>query len=203
MSESRTGNKSAAESSNIAKSSSPVDAASESSIVDFQSSIRAEGKQRLVISYQVTNRSDKPVLVLNRLAAQLDSTNIAPDPNAVYIEPTEDGTIEISKRAYPTPNGPTVTTPYLPGASMLEPGQSISEEIRVALPLRRRRPYMSVVPAPAMPDPARKIKFCLGVAPAEGIVTRAFGEGSKRALYPQYSVVLKQKLFCSDTVTID
>jgi hypothetical protein len=163
----------------------------------------AHSRDRLLIRYKITNRGSKPYLVFNRLPGQLDSTDVTPDQNAVYVEPQQDGTVDISKRAYPLPDGPTVNTPYIPGASELLPGATMSEQMEVKLPLRRRRPYMSVVPAPEMPSPIRTVRFCVGVAQADRSTTKAFGSGKDRALYPQYSVVLTQRLLCGPVVSLE
>ena len=171
--------------------------------LEFESSLKLDGRERITIRYKVTNRTNRPYLIFNRLPAHLDSTDVAPDENSVYVEPQPDGTVEISKRAYVAPDGPAVNTPYIPGASELLPGASISEQIVVNLPLGRRRPYMSVVPAPAMPNPIRKVKFCVGVAQADRSAARAFGSGKNRALYPQYSVLPTQQLLCGPIVTLE
>ena len=171
--------------------------------LEFESNLKIAGGNRLLIHYRITNRGSKPYLVFNRLSGQLDSSDVTPDQNAVFIEPQSDGSVEISKRAYALPDGPAVNTPYIPGASELLPGASINEQMEVKLPLRRRRPYMSVVPAPQMPDSLRTVRFCVGVAQADPSTTKAFGSGKDRALYPQYSVVLTQQLLCGPVVTLE
>jgi len=171
--------------------------------LEFESTLKLDGRDRLLILYKITNRGSKPYLVFNRLPGQLDSSDVTPDQNAVFIEPQSDGTVEISKRAYALPDGPTVNTPYIPGASELLPGASINEQLEVKLPLRRHRPYMSVVSAPRMPNPIRTVRFCVGVAQADQSTTKAFGSGKDRALYPQYSVVLTQRLLCGPVVTLE
>jgi hypothetical protein len=54
-----------------------------------------------------------------------------------------------------------------------------------------------------MPNQIRAVRFCVGVVQADQSATKAFGTGKHRALYPQYSVVLTQRLLCGPVVTLE
>lgn len=165
--------------------------------VAFESSIRRDGQSRLIINYRVTNNGRQTLLALNKLPRRSPGKVGYDDSNHVYIEPQADGTVEISKRAYALPPNAQARVRELPGATLLAPGQSLAEEISVALPLVRRRPYMTLVPASAqMPDAQLRVRFCLGVAPRDG--SGVNGKSKDRVLLPGYKVVTTQRLLCGE-----
>jgi hypothetical protein len=168
--------------------------------VEFNSDIqldRSSGKERLLIKYSVKNNSGKPVLIFN----QGDESN--PGPFTVYIEPMADGTVEISKRGFLPPDNPSPTYIVYPGALKLEPGKSITDRVELTLQyITRRRPYASVTPGASMPETIKKVRFCLGVAPSEGVELKAVGDGNKKIWVTDMNGLARQQLLCSEVKTI-
>lgn len=171
--------------------------------LSFETTIRATAKDQLLISYTVRNRGRQPMLLMNRPPARGGASGSQPNPNFVYVETQSDGVVEISKRVKEPPRETTVFVPDVPGATLLAPGQSFSEEVRVDLAARRRKSAQPVRDVPDIPDPVKRVRFCLGVAPSEGITTRAFGQGKNRTIYPDTgAVLLKQRVLCGETTEL-
>jgi hypothetical protein len=168
--------------------------------IEFKSDIqldRSSGKERLVIKYSVKNNSGKPVLLFN----QGDESN--PGPFTVYIEPLADGTVEISKRGFLPPENPSPTFIIYPGALKLEPGKSINDTVELTLQyITRRRPYASVTAGASMPEKIQKVRFCLGIAPSEGVVLKPVGDADKKILITDFNGLARQQLLCSEVKTI-
>lgn len=171
--------------------------------LSFEANIRATGRDQLLIRYTVRNRGSQPMLLINRPPARPGSSTPLPNPNFVYVETQPDGTVEISKRVKELPRETTVFMPDVPGATLLAPGKSFSEDVNVDLAARRRRTEKPITSVPEIPDPVKKVRFCLGVAPAEGLTTKAVGKGKNQVIYPDPGAVLmKQRLLCSETVDL-
>lgn len=171
--------------------------------LSFETHIRTTGRDALLISYTVKNSGRQPVLLMNRPPARSGTSAPLPNPNFVYVETRPDGVVEISKRVKEPPRETTVFIPDVLGATLLAPGQSFSEEIRVDLAARRRKSAQPVRDVPDIPDPVKRVRFCLGTAPAEGITTRTFGQGKNKTLYPDAGAVLsKQRVLCGETIEL-
>ncbi|HEX8455958.1 MAG TPA: hypothetical protein VF656_01450 [Pyrinomonadaceae bacterium] len=182
-------------------------AADTASDVDFKTDVRADGRDQLLISYTVKNRGRQSLLLMNRPPARGGASPSAPappNPNFVYVETRPDGLVEISKRVREAPRETTVFIPDVLGATLLAPGQSFSEEVRVDLAARRRKKNAQAVrDVPDIPDPVKRVRFCLGVAPSEGITARTFGQGKNKVIYPDAGAVLqKQRVLCGEVVQL-
>jgi hypothetical protein len=168
--------------------------------LDFNSGIKLDrtgGKPRLIINYTVMNRGKSDVLLFN----QGDVNN--PGSATVYIEPRPDGVVEISKKGFMPPDNPSPTFIVYPGATRLGPGKSFSDKIELTLSyLTRKHPYAASVSGIAMPDPVRKVRFCLGASPSEGVETKTVGEGRRKILVPDIKGLAQQRLLCSDVQEI-
>jgi hypothetical protein len=171
--------------------------------LSFETRIRMTGRDQLLVSYTVRNRGRQPVLLMNRPPARAGASAPSSNPNFVYVETLADGVVEISKRVKEPPRETTVFIPDVLGATLLAPGRSFSEEVRVDLAARRRTSAQPTRDVPGIPDPVRRVRFCLGAAPAEGITTRAFGQGKHKTLYPDAGAVLsKQRVLCGETIEV-
>lgn len=178
----------------------PADGADD---LSFETTIRATGRDQLLVSYTIRNRGRQPMLLMNRPPARGGASEQLPNPNFVYVETQSDGVVEISKRVKEPPRETTVFVPDVLGATLLAPGQSFSEEVRVDLAARRRKSAQPVRDVPNIPDPVKRVRFCLGVAPSEGITARTFGQGKNRTIYPDAgAVLLKQRVLCGETAEL-
>lgn len=171
--------------------------------LSFETDIRTTGRDQLLITYTVRNGGRQPVLLMNRPPARSGTSAPLPNPNFVYVETRPDGVVEISKRLKEPPRETTVFIPDVLGATLLAPGRSFSEEVRVDLAARRRKSAQPVRDVPDLPDPVKRVRFCLGTAPSEGITTRTFGQGKNKTLYPDAGAVLsKQRVLCGETIEL-
>jgi len=188
--------------SNNAPASTPEAVSSEQKLegLDFKSEIRLErqsGKPRLIINYTLTNQGTAAVLVFN----QGDVSN--PGPATVYVEPQADGVVEISKKGFMPPENPGPTYIIYPGATTLAAGKSISDKIELTLAyLTRRHPYAASASNAAMPNPVKKVRFCLGVSAAQGVKTKTAGEGKRKILVPDMTGLARQQVLCSEVQEI-
>jgi hypothetical protein len=177
---------------NTASEVTPMPTGQPSRGLDFEARLRVEGG-KLLVSYRVTNRTAEEVLVVNR-----GDTELGLGAGRVYVEPGADGTVEVSQRAFRQPTDRLCRTrevPPYPGVSRLRPGQSISEEVSVALPLRHAAPFGDCAPVPQMPSPVRRVKFCLGV------IRGAAGKTSDERgtdIVTDGRLISRQELLCGD-----
>ncbi|HEU4426991.1 MAG TPA: hypothetical protein VFR67_31055 [Pilimelia sp.] len=107
----------------------------------------------LNVSYTLTNNDTSPVVVFNRIPP-------ASPRNTAYVSVRRDGTVEVAERTFSRP--PDVeayaTTDY--GGPVVGPGATVEHRLSLPLPLRENRPYVDQ----ELPDPVRKVVFCVGVA---------------------------------------
>lgn len=165
----------------------------------YDERLRAQIGKGLRVEYKVTNRSGKPILIFN----QGDTNNPGPE-GAVYVESKADGIVEISERGWLPPGEPSPTFLVYPGALLLAPGKTTQKRLEFTVDyLVARRPYGSMTPGVAMPRPIKRVRYCLGVVPAEGIETRSEGEGDRRILVPDYKAIVTQRLLCSAVQDIE
>lgn len=177
---------------NTASEVTPMPTGQPSRGLDFEARLRVEGG-KLLVSYRVTNRTAEEVLVVNR-----GDTEWGLGAGRVYVEPEADGTVEVSQRAFRQPTDRLCRTrevPPYPGVSRLRPGQSISEEVSVALPLRHATPFADCTPVPQMPSTVRRVKFCLGVIRgAAGKISNERGTD----IVTDGRLIGRQELLCGD-----
>jgi hypothetical protein len=168
--------------------------------VGFTATVTVEG-QAIRISYQLVNQSPDELIVLNRVPAYAAAGTQKADPNSVYIVGrAKTHTVEIAKRAYPMPE--TGKKDWGQAARVtgitLPPGQSVSEELTVPLPLQRRHPYGDDFGEGtiALPDPINDVVFCVGVLrKSEAQSVAASGDGV--SMPHLVSTTSMQHLFCS------
>lgn len=133
--------------------------------LDLKAAARREAGGDIVVEYSVTNRGSRPVLLLNR-----GDTSFGLGPGRLYVEPQADGIVNLTQRGYTLPpghRGPGPTAAIYPGVSELAPGQTAKETARVRAPQSRQHPYGRYYPEVPVPNPLRRVRFCLGVVPAD------------------------------------
>jgi hypothetical protein len=164
--------------------------------------------EALHISYDLVNESGQDLIVLNRVPAYSKSGVPSDDADAVYVVGEKpDGRVQIAKRAFGMPDTDNMTWTQIPQIFGVRIGQrqSVSEDITVALPLRRHHPYgddFGDGPI-ALPDPVKEVRFCLGVvraaeAPATTPSAGPSPAGNGTVALPHLATSTSvQHLFCS------
>lgn len=118
----------------------------------------------LVINYELVNTTSGDVLVCNRLYRDRtpDGTYVV-DPDVVYVA-LEAGPRPVVKKGVPV-RGPDVCVEYpvQPFATLLRPGEALSEQITLALPLEAVDAYHPVrARATVAPTPSHGLSLALG-----------------------------------------
>ena len=158
----------------------------------LDASITADGHGALLVSYKVTNRGKAPVLLLNQ-----GDTSFGLGAGRVYIEPQADGSVDLTQRGFAVPPGTQGPTPFAaiyPGVATLAAGQTLSQNLKVLPPLARRHPYMQSAPNHPMPDPLKRVRFCLGVIEAADAPTKV-SKGVR--VLTSLQAISGQRLLCS------
>jgi hypothetical protein len=152
----------------------------------------------LRIDYTLVNRAGETVVAFTGIPAGDTHENPVPDPDAVYVTGRGDGTVEIAKRVFAPPEGAGLAVDFVVRGSALAPQQSVSEVVRVPLPLTARHPYDT---AARLPEPAKRAVFCVGVAKQAEVapVPPASGDTDPRPIYAhRASVATNQYLACGE-----
>ncbi|MEV5002757.1 hypothetical protein [Nocardioides sp. LML1-1-1.1] len=144
----------------------------DTSQLTFDASVEVVAAE-VVVTWSVTNHTQAPVLVTNRVPDRRDGS-LSERPDRTYVLPgREPGRVELAKRVLPASGDAAADARPSIGVSEVGPGRSLSEVVRVPLPLAAYGP-----PAPdyddlALPEPATSVVFCLGILsgrdPAWGI----------------------------------
>ncbi len=97
----------------------------------------------LLFPYQVTNDGPLPVLVMDAWR-QHDQDAEAPhaEPDLAAVTLRADGIVVVGKYVPALPAGLRLVVPNLPLCRVLKPGESLSREFRVTLPLAEQSPYV-------------------------------------------------------------
>ena len=171
---------------------SPMPTKQPARALGFEARLRVEGG-KVLISYRVTNNTGQEVLLVNR-----GDTESGLGAGRVYVDPQPDGVVELSQRAFRQPADrlcPAREVPPYPGVSRLRAGQSAAEEVAIDLPLRYRTTFADCSPAPQMPAPVRRVKFCLGVIRGGG---KAVAKENGAEVITHGQLIGTQELLCGD-----
>ncbi len=182
---------------NTAPGPAGADAAAPNPQLDLKANARREAGGDIVVEYSVTNRGPRPVLLLNR-----GDTSFGLGPGRVYVEPQADGTVNLTQRGYTLPpghTGPGPTAAIYPGVSELAPGKTAKESVRVRAPKSRQHPYGRYYPNVPVPDPLGRVRFCLGVVPADAPTKTTRGTRVLTSL----QAIAAQELLCADPQQLD
>lgn len=192
-----TGNGGTANASNANRADSSAAASARASELDFKADVRREADGQIVVEYSVTNRGARPVLLVNR-----GDTSFGLGPGRVYVEPQGDGTVNLTQRGYTLPpgySGPGPTAAIYPGVSELAPGKTATETLRVRAPKGRQHPYGRYYTQVAVPDPLKRVRFCLGVVKGDSETKTTRGTRVLTSL----QAVAAQELLCSEPRELD
>lgn len=155
------------------------------------------------IGYRLRNTGAEPIVVLEGVP-ETDTMN-TPEaaPDAVYVTARADGTVELSQRAFGFPAGGAVAVPFQIGGTVVAPGAEIARSFTVPLPLRGRQPYGGAAGTPTdLPEPVRRVAFCLGVLPANMIDMRRDGTAEHPVYGHMDFTAQAQQVLCSDPIPL-
>lgn len=164
--------------------------------LEYEITIKKD-KEHVLVNYELKNSGKKSYLLFNR--------GISPncETGKAFVAPAENGTIEIAQKFYREPQDiqcPLLESPIEQGVSVLKPGQTASERIQVALPLKYDTPYNYCYKGgalPSIPESAKKVRFCLGYIETDLNQTNIKGCAIKN-----WKGNGEQKLLCSDVVEL-
>ncbi len=169
----------------------------------FQATVirQADG---LRISYRLRNTGSVPLIAYNGVPRTDAPEKITPAPEAVYVTARADGTVELAKRTFPVPEGVNPYARLLVGGTAVAPGEELSETFTVPLPLIARRPYQEAMSTPPrLPDPVRRVVFCLGATRQDAFPKRWASGAPGAGDGPVFLHPSPQHLYCSDPFGLD
>lgn len=181
---------------NQAQRNSPMTDRKKEGDLEYEITVKKDA-ERVLINYRVKNTGKKSYLLFNR--------GISPncETGKAFVEPSEDGTIEIAQKLYRPPQAiecPALESPIEQGVSILKPGQTASEGIWVSLSLKYDTPYNYCYRGAsllAMPESAKKVRFCLGYVEADSGKMKFEG-----CVIKEWQGRGDQKLLCSDLIEL-
>lgn len=97
----------------------------------------------LALTYEVHNHGEQALWLLDRLFEHgpTGSPQLAPDK--AYVELLGGGRVVVSRMLHPVPDNLLVEAPEVPAVTRVEPGQTASRRVVLAVPLRQSLPYAS------------------------------------------------------------
>jgi hypothetical protein len=113
----------------------------------------------LLVSYEVTNGSDKTIYLLNHLLGRNSEKDLVPDHHAVLIE-IHNQTVFVTKDCPPIPDR-LVHVIFRTFVTLVEPGKSFRETIKIALPIQPLSPYEILDPKRLVDGEANQLVFKL------------------------------------------
>ena len=100
----------------------------------------------LIFDYTMINNSPHPVYLLNNLSAGHNSGDFQVDSSAIFAELAPGPILSLSKRLIIMPPEFEVDTADIPFVSILESRWTMSETLRLALPIEERFPSLPEAP---------------------------------------------------------
>lgn len=172
---------------------------------DFDATIDV-GDDAVTVRYTLTNRSGGDLLVTDRPPVQVGA-GVRYSPDETYVVGQGDGRVQISQRAFATPDPSRVDFAQPPrvGATTLADGEELSGSVEVPVPLARSYPFGDDLGYGEirLPDPVRQVTFCLGVLPPpyDPAINKQTEDGTTTIAHDDVSNA-GQHLFCSDAVDL-
>ncbi|MDD7973405.1 hypothetical protein [Roseinatronobacter alkalisoli] len=123
-------------------------------------------EDHLAARYNVENRSSETLLVFDRLyrTARSGERSVVPDLAWRWLE--ADGRYIVAKYVPPIPEGMLLEAPELPYARLLPPGERLTGQVLLPVPLDEKWPYAESPVAPKT-NTVDNLEFWLGYAWAE------------------------------------
>jgi hypothetical protein len=165
--------------------------------VSFDVTADADGVH---VNYRLRNTGADPIVLLEGVPETDTMNTPEPAPDGVYVTARADGTVELSQRAFGFPDGVAVAVPVQIGGTVVPPGAEIARSFTVPLPLRGRQPYGGS--GSALPEPVRRVAFCLGVLPSDMIDKRRDGTAEHPVYGHMDFTAQAQTVLCSEPVAL-
>jgi hypothetical protein len=115
----------------------------------------ASADQGLRLTYEVRNGSGQVAYLVNELFDR-GSDGFRVDPDLVYCELGEDGTLYLRKQLVDVPDDLDVEAPEVPYLTRVEPDAIFAETVQLGFPIPPRDPYR---PQSAAAEPVRAGRF--------------------------------------------
>lgn len=162
--------------------------------IEYSFDVKKVENEYVEITYKISNKSEKSFLVFNR-----GDTNKGLGAGRVYVEPSSNGSVELSQKRFSEPAGkscPIFEIAVNAGAIWLKPKQTITETVKTALPLAFYTPFDECRPKDELPKEIKTVKFCLGIAEADAEKINV----SEKGFVENWQAVGEQKLLCSNQI---
>lgn len=117
----------------------------------------------ITIDYQVVNSRASDLYVFTTLFHTAPSGAQSDDPTLAYVGKGDDGGVLVGKFLIAVPPGLKVEVAEIPYLVKLAPGQSVSGQMVVPLPLTLRHPYIQASPDAPKAAPVQHLTVRLGV----------------------------------------
>ena len=157
----------------------------------------------LIFDYTVFNNSPHPVYLINNLFDHHGPAGFQVDSNVVYTTLVPGPILSLSKQLWAAPPGLDVEAAEVPFVSILESRWTMTETLRLALPIEERFPSLSQAPA-GDPVVIPQFTFSLGYTIEDQplVLEEVSLPDGSRHLRPEYSVLIqRQRLKISAPVT--
>lgn len=167
--------------------------------IDLKAELSIADGKSLQVRYEVTNRSETPIALLNFVRQPMSEADENPD--RVFVEAQPDGTVVISQRGL-VERQPSSKRP-VHRVVLVDAGGSCCSDFELPLPLQHANPETALAGS-EVPDPPERVQLCLGYVPASRLTGAALKEirdgGELRAISPD--LPKEQGLLCSEVLTV-
>lgn len=145
----------------------------------------------IVVEYELKNTGAKNYVVYDR--GHSSDAGVF-----VYVEPSSDGAVELSLKAFTEPVGkncPARFAAIFPLGTLLKSGEIIKEKAYVELPLKVKTPFDDCEPRAQIAADISRVKFCIGFQEIAGEDTKTTRNGG----IPPLPDLKNQKFICTET----
>jgi len=157
----------------------------------------------LIFDYTVNNNSPHAVYLINNLFIRQGPAGFQVDSNAIYAELEPGPILSLSKRMMSVPPGIDVEAAEVPFVSILESRWTMTESLRLPLPIAERFPSLSEAPVGKV-TLIPQFTFTLGYVIEDQplpLDEHTFPDGSRQLTAEYGALIQRQRLKRSAPVT--
>ena len=157
----------------------------------------------LIFDYNVINNSPHVVYLINNLFIRQGPDGFQVDSNAIYAELEPGPLLSLSKRMMSVPPGNDVEAAEIPFVSILESRWTMTESLRLPLPIAERFPSLPKAPV-GKPTFIPLFTFTLGYVIVDQplpLDEHTFPDGSRQLTVEYGALIRRQRLKRSAPVT--